>query len=275
MPQGSAWSPAYEGFLDRILDAVADNGEAVRKALEKLSYIRNPYLCPIELLPDLEREFGIGGNEGLAEKDRREALAAVRYKIASLATVAKLQRYLDKAGFGRGGYGLIVTNNGSPAVNPIQEPGVEYSHRLSAHEFPSVYAAGTAIAFAGMQAAFIGQGGVYYLVNRVQLTSRPLYPQAGQICARAFDGSDEQSGRECAGYYKVYHDVAQKYTATDNPLYWPFAFFVGGEVDRNPDGSIAYVHVVTVPASRREELHKLILRIKPLGTWAAMMISYQ
>jgi hypothetical protein len=266
MPQGSAWSPAYGGYLDRLLDGIADNGEAVRKALEKLAHVRNPYLCPLELLPDLEREFGIAGNEGLTEKDRRSALAAVRYRIARLATVAKLQFYLDKSGFGRGGYGLVVTNNGSPAVNPV--PVVESVYSLTAHEFPSIYAAGTNVAYAGY-------GGGYYLVNPDRKIYRPLYPQAGNICARAFDGSDGQSGRECAGYYEGYHDVAQKYTDPSDSRYWPFIFFVGGEAGRNPDGSVAFVPSVTVPSKRRQELHKLILRIKPLGTWAAMLVQFQ
>jgi hypothetical protein len=265
MPQGSAWAPAYRGYLDRLLDGIADNGEAVHKALEKLAHVRNPYLCPLDLLGDLEREFGIAGNEGLTDKDRREALAAIRYKMAALATVAKLQFYLDKSGFGRGGYGLIVTNNGSPAVNPI--PVVESVYSLTAHEFPSVYAAGT-------QRAFAGYGGGYYLVNPDRKIYRPLYPQAGRICARAFDGSDEKSGLECAGYYEVYRDVAQKYTATADSRYWPFIFFVGGEAGRNPDGSVGNIPTVTVPSVRRQELHKLILRIKPLGTWAAMMVQF-
>jgi hypothetical protein len=244
---------------------MADNSEAVRAALEKLKDVRNPYLCPLELLSDLEREFGIAGNEGLTEKDRREALAAIRYKTALLATVAKLQFYLDKSGFGRGGYGLIVTNNESPAVNPI--PVVESVFALTAHDFPSVYAAGTSTAYAGY-------GGGYYLINQDWKMLRPLYPQVGNICARAFDGSDEKSGLECAGYYEVYHDVAQKYTATGDSRFWPFVFFVGGEAGRNPDGSIAFVPAVTVPSVRRQELHKLVLRIKPLGTWAAMMVNY-
>jgi hypothetical protein len=265
MPQGSAWAPAYGGFLDRLLDGIADNGEAVRKALEKLAHVRNPYLCPLELLGDLEREFGIAGNEGLTEKDRREALAAIRYKTASLATAAKLQFYLDKSGFGRSGYGLVVTPNSSPAADP--EHIVDTRFSLPARPFPSASCAGNA-------AAYAGYGGGYYLVNSDQQVLRPLYPQAGHICARAFDGSDSRQPYECAGYYTGYVSISPKYITPQDSKYWPMIFFVGAAASRNPDGSIANVASVTVPAVRRQELHKLILRIKPLGIWAAMMINF-
>jgi hypothetical protein len=101
-----------------------------------------------------------------------------------------------------------------------------------------------------------------------------LYPQAGHICARAFDGSDSQSALECAGYYTKYVDMNVPYAAPDDPAYWPLIFFVGGDVYRNGDGSIRSVAVVSVPAIRKQELHRLILRIKPLGIWAAMMCRF-
>jgi hypothetical protein len=49
---------------------------------------------------------------------------------------------------------------------------------------------------------------------------------------------------------------------------------VGGSVARNPDGRIASVASVDVPVGRRQELHRLILRVKPLGIWAAMIVRY-
>ncbi|MFP3041903.1 hypothetical protein LQZ19_08780 [Treponema primitia] len=265
MPRGIAWKPAYKGWLDRLLDGAAANTQAVMDDLEKLAYVRNPYYCPAELLSDLEREFGVIANPMLSEKDRREALAAVRYKRASLGTAPKLQMALDKAGFGQGGYGLVVTQNESPAINP--GPLVDTSYSLTAHDFPSA-------ACAGNETAHAGYGGGYYLVNGDRRIFRPLYPQAGQICARAFDGSDELSGKQCAGYYTKYIDIETTWPTPDNPIYWPLIFFVGGRVTRNEDGSIASVPVVAVPQNRRQELHRLILRVKPLGIWAAMLCRF-
>jgi hypothetical protein len=98
-------------------------------------------------------------------------------------------------GFGYGGYGLIVIPNASPA-DPF--PIVESFYVMTAHEFPSIFCAGnTDVAYCG----FGGFGGGYYLVSGDYFTTCPLYPQTGQICARAFDGSDPQSGLECAGHY--------------------------------------------------------------------------
>jgi hypothetical protein len=265
LPDGAVWKPAWKGYFDRLLDGAGDNSQAVMDDLEKLAYVRNPYKVEAELLPDLEREFGVTANPALTGKDRRESLAAIRYKVNSLATIAKLQRALDKSGFGTGGYGLVVTPNSSPAADPTNITDVSYA--LTAHDFPSIYCAGNAVAYAGY-------GGGYYLVNGDHPILRPVYPQAGMICARAFDGSDSQSGKECAGYYDGYMDMAVKYTTPADPKYWSMIFFVGGAVTRNPDGSIASVASVTVPAVRRQELHRLILRIKPVGIWAAMMINF-
>jgi hypothetical protein len=185
MPQGAIWNPAYGGDFDRLLDGVAQNKQDTLDDLSSLAHIRDPYNCPIELLPDLEREYGISPDNALTEKERRLSLAAVRYKRRSLGTAQKLQRTLDIAGFGYGGYGLIVTPNASPATDPSTM--VDASYVMTAHEFPSVFCAGnTDVAYAGF-------GGGYYLVSGDYFTTRPLYLQAGQICARAFDGSDERS----------------------------------------------------------------------------------
>jgi len=267
LPQGAAWKPAHGGDYDKLLDGVAENKQAVFNGLSALSHIRDPYNCPIELLPDLEREYGISPNASLTEKERRNSLAAIRYKQRALATAQKLQRALDLSGFGYGGYGLMVTPNSSPATDPA--PIVEANYVMTAHEFPSIFCAGNT------DVAYAGYGGGYYLVSGDYFTSRPLYPQAGQICARAFDGSDEMSGLECAGYYgdMVLTDETLNYK-TPASEYWGLIFFVGGAVTRNPDGRIANVAGVDVPAGRRQELHRLILRIKPCGTWCGMMVRY-
>ena len=267
LPDGAIWQPAYGGGFDRLLDGVAENKQAVLDDLGSLAHIRDPLRCPIELLPDLEREFGVTANNALTEKERRMAVAIIRYKRVTLPTAQKLQRVLDMAGFGQGGYGLVVTPNASPATDPF--PIVDSAYFLTAHEFPSIFCAGNT------DVAFAGCGGGYYLVSGDHYMTRQLYPQAGQICARAFDGSDEQSGRECAGFHEesVITNEAAQYKSPPEP-YRGLIFFVGGTVMRNDNGSIANVAVVSVPATRKQELHRLILRIVPMGVWAAMMVRY-
>jgi hypothetical protein len=259
MPTGPAWEPSPGGKYDRLLDGFADNAQAVLDGLESLAYVRNPRKVPKELLPDLEREYGITPDDTIPDEDRKGGLA-VTVKTRPSSRVRALQEALDKAGFGANGYGLTVTPNGTPASDPL--PIVDESFVLTAHEFPSVYAAGTSIAYAG-------ERGGYYLVNGDRFNHRPVYPGAGTgMVARDFPS------KSCAGYYEGYTGYENEYTAPIPQAYWPFVFFLGGSVTRNADGSIASVEYITVPIGRRQELHRIILRVKPLHTFAGMCIVY-
>ncbi|MDR0496530.1 MAG: YmfQ family protein, partial [Treponema sp.] len=117
MPKGTIWRPCCNGDFDKLFDGVSENKQVIFNDLSCLAYIRDPYRCPIELLPDLERELGISSNIALAEIERRASVAVVRYKRRSLATAQKLQRALETGRFGYGGHGLIVTPN-SPPMDP-------------------------------------------------------------------------------------------------------------------------------------------------------------
>jgi hypothetical protein len=243
------------------MEGAAGNAQEILDALEQLSFIRNPLKVPKELLPDLEREYGVSPDGTVPEDDRRGELSLARYKGASGSLVRNLQAVLDKGGFGANGYGLIVTPNGTPAADP--GPVVAERIVLTAHEFPSAYAAGTSIAYAG-------ERGGYYLVYGDRFNHRPVYPAAGRgMAALDFPSAS------CAGYFEDYIGYENEYTAPIPKDYWPFVFFVGGEVTRNSDGSIASVGMVAVPIGRRQELHRLILRAKPPHSWAGMVVTYQ
>jgi hypothetical protein len=265
MPSGPIVSPASGESLDNLLAGIAAAKQVTLEFLESLTYIRDPWRCPFELLPDLEREFGISPNAALPERDRRAAVAVVRYKRRSLATIRKLQAVLDKAGFGAGGYGLVVTPNSSPPADP---QGIIGAFQLTAHEVGDGSGA-----CAGNGGAYAAQRSGYLLVNGDSYQSRPIYPQAGTFCARAFDGSDTESPKTRAGYYTSYSLFSDTY-ASPPEGYWPLIFFVGGTAYRNPDGSISGISTAWVPFERRQELHRLILRIKPEGMWAGMCVQY-
>jgi hypothetical protein len=139
---------------------------------------------------------------------------------------------------------------------------VEEDFVLTAHEFPSTYAAGTSIAYAG-------ERGGYYLVNGDRFNARPIYPAAGTgMVALAFPS------KSCAGYYEGYAGFENEYTAPIPPAFWPFVFFIGGTVTRNEDGSVASVATVSIPEGRRQELHRMILRAKPLHVFVGMCVVY-
>jgi hypothetical protein len=226
-PEGAIWNPAYSGDFDRLLDGIALNKQVVLDDLGIPEHIRNPYLCPFELLPDLEREFGITPNSAFPENERRMSLAAIRYRKHRYKSLQKLQYILNVAGFGYGGYGLIVTQN-SPPVNPSN---IMFSYKMTAHEFPSIYCAGNRVANCSEKS----KG--YYLV------------------AEIIEGAEE-----------IYQ--------TPPEAYWPLVFFVGGSVSRDYDGNIEHINFVEVPAYRKQELHRLILRTVSLGIWAALFIEY-
>lgn len=266
LPEGSAWNIARGSDSDNLFAGIAGNDDTVLADLDLLRYVRDPLRCPLALLPDLEREYGITTSTALTEADRRAVVAAIKYKKGKLASAARLQKALDLAGFGSGGYGLIVTPNGSPASDPAAI--VTTSYQLTAHAMGdgSGSCAGNAGAYAAQRAG-------YFLVNGDIYVLAPNYPGAGNICARAFDGSDSNSGVQCAGFYTTYSQYANQYTVPV-AAYWPLIFFVGGYVTRNGDGSIASVARVTIPARRRQDLHRIILQNKPLGIWAGMCVQY-
>lgn len=57
--------------------------------------------------------------------------------------------------------------------------------------------------------------------------------------------------------------------------WWSMIFFVGGEVTRDPvSNKIVAIEFVNVPIQNRKALHQLILKYKPLHSWAALAINY-
>lgn len=73
----------------------------------------------------------------------------------------------------------------------------------------------------------------------------------------------------------VYQDQQLlNYTSPEDPVYWPLVFFVGGAATRGPDGVITQIETTTVPITRKDELTRLIVKYKPLHSWAGLVINY-
>lgn len=73
----------------------------------------------------------------------------------------------------------------------------------------------------------------------------------------------------------VYQDQAPvKYEIPTDPGYWPLFFFVAGAATRNGDGELTDMADARVPAGRRGELASLILKCRPLHSWAGLRIQY-
>jgi hypothetical protein len=109
-----------EGGFAQLISGSADNWEVVRAWLYDLGFVRDPYRTPI--LSDLEKEYGIFTDTNLAEAERRDKLAAVKYARAGTGTIDDLQTALDRA-FPDAGF--VVYNN-----CPVQDPGGVVSDNL-------------------------------------------------------------------------------------------------------------------------------------------------
>ena len=230
MPKGALWSPSIGGNFARLLDGISKNKQTVLDDLACLSHLREPARIPIEMLPILERELGVAAIDMDIEL-RRAILRGIRYKNKSIPTCNKLQHALNVAGFGEGGYGVVVVENENPAINPG-----DYINPVN---------------------------------NEVSLKKS----QAGSICARNPDGSDWKAWQECAGYNSESNETYNKYS--DPPCeYWPMVFFICAGVTRNEDGNIISISPARVTAVLRQRLNRIVLRIKPEGIWAAMIVDF-
>ncbi|GHT66401.1 hypothetical protein FACS1894110_10020 [Spirochaetia bacterium] len=243
MPKGEFWQPAPGSDLDNFLDGFAENEEAVLHAIETLGTLRDPWNIPLELLSDLERDFGVKSETGQNEMFRREYLASMMFKTNSIPSDRKLQLALNLAGFGTsGGYGLRVYRNESPAADPT----------ILIDDVP----------------------GRYYLVNGDVWVASPVYPQTRSLEDEKLTVAQEPPSKSSAGYYDSYGEYSSPYTAPAE-RYWPMVFFVGGLVSRKDDGSISNITPITIPLDRRQELHRIVMRCKSWGSWAGMCVEYE
>lgn len=70
------------------------------------------------------------------------------------------------------------------------------------------------------------------------------------------------------------------YTDSDIPLpvdsgYWSLIFFIGGVATRDPiTDAITAITRYTVPFERRDEFRRLVVKYKPLHSWAAAVVAY-
>jgi len=99
-----------------------------------------------------------------------------------------MQTALNRAGFGFGGYGLIVTHNASPATEP-ETAGTTFA--MTANEFPSIYCAGNEAAYCGLFDAgyFLASGNDFdHELESPPMTHWPLVFFVGGQATRSHNG---------------------------------------------------------------------------------------
>jgi len=251
LPPGPIWEVKPNGGLDQLLNGIAQNSEDVADFLGFLSCIRDPFTTPF--LTDLEREYGVITDINITEDVRRQRLAAEKaYPAKRTGSDDDLEIALQKAGFD------VQVHVNSPAIDPAT---------ILFGDFQMV--AGGGAAFAGNQDAFAGIGGGELLVNGEIFTQSPAYEMqaAGSI---AFAGNS----KAIAGYFNSFNKDVVEYPVPTDPDAWPFIFFVGGDATRNVSGELTEVKAADVPTEREAEFKRLILSIKGMHSWAALIINY-
>lgn len=250
LPKGPIWEPKEGGFYDKLLDGLASGAEYVRADLDDLSEVRNPNTT--QVLTDLEREYGFTPNPtNLTEAARRARVSSRKYNLNRNGGLDHLQNALDAAGFD------VLVHANDPAVDPAI---------FLAQAFQMV--AGGANAYAGVPGAYASSVGGELLVNGDLVYQIPGFlSQAGSMNA----GGENH----WAGFGEGVTQVPVQYDIPTSPDDWPLVFFVGGEATRDAlTDELTNIDLGSVPNQRKTEFQQLILRIKPIHTWAALIVNY-
>jgi hypothetical protein len=248
--KGSAWYPAEGEGMDLFLDAKAQNLEEIKAFIDALADIRNPYKTTF--LPDLEKEYGFPVNSiVLSEMTRRQRIAGLAFQGKTTGSPDDLQKALDDSGFD------LQVHVNSPAVDPD----------IFLTEF-FVATCGTLTSCCGNQLAYCSTIGGEWVVTGDVINQAPAYLAACGV-ANAVCGNTEAQ----AGYFEEYTQTQIEYQTPPSTA-WPFVFFVGGDATRAGDGSLLTVDQGFVPIERKAELKTLIVKVKPLHSWCALIATY-
>ena len=112
LPPGPLWNPEEDEDFDKLLDGMADNSAVVYEFLLQLAKITNPAESPLELLPDLEKEFGILTNLNSTDADRRAQVASIKYSRGGDGSKDFLEDSLQIGGFD------VLVHENDPPVDP-------------------------------------------------------------------------------------------------------------------------------------------------------------
>ena len=251
LPPGSLWFPEESKEFDQFLDGMADNAELIRLFMEQLATLRNPNFTTI--LSDLEREYGIQTDTRLTEDVRRQRLSASAYAVNGGGAEDFLENTLIAAGFD------VLVHQNDPAVDPATF--LDQSFQM---------VAGGLTAVAGHEDAFAARIGGELLVNGDIFQTNPLWlAVAGG--GTAFAGHEDMF----AGSFDELEIIKIEYPIPTDPAAWPMVFFVGGPATRDPGtGALTAISSAEVPIEREQELKRTILKLKPMHTWAGLIITY-
>lgn len=250
-PEGPIWRIKSGGDLDKTIDAMCENDGEARKYIANIAYVRDQYKS--KYLDELEIEYGIVKNPLLTESERRNYLFSVSGATDGTGSLDELQDALNSAGFN------VFVHSNSPAIDPAI---------ILTESFAMV--AGGSTAYAGHMSAFARLVGGYLLVNGdIKINTTPLYKSCAGT-SNMFAGN----GLASAGYFTSVKSEKYNYQIPVNSDSWPFVFFVGGTAERDSLGYITKINQVNLSILRQKDFENIILKYKPVHSWAGMVISY-
>ena len=253
LPPGSLWVPEEGAGFDLFLDGVAETYEEFRAFAEGLASVRDPRKT--FLLSDLEREYGILPDDRIDDETRRATLAARIYMKGQTGSRENLEMALRLAGFD------VYVSENSPAVFPgflINNSQCQCGRDTSV--------CGNDEAFCSL----LGGGSDELLVNTDLFSSSPGYiAQCGgetTVCGNV--------NAVCGRFdFDIYTEKV--YELPLDPNAWPFVFFVGGPVTRDHGtGEITNIMYADVDLIRKAQFEEIILKYKPVHSWAMLFINY-
>ena len=256
LPEGPAWTPESGSDYDNLLDGIANNSEEIRLFLDALRYIRDPERTSI--LSDLELEYAVIPSSAATEQERRDRLKATMFRRSELPTYDMLEEKLPDAGFD------VQVHANSPAVDPNTFLAQNFN-MMCGDLLP-----GGNDAQCGEPEAYCARVGGELLVNGEIFWQLPNYTclcgEALALCGEAGASCGEYDGVTMFPYT---HDVPA------DPGYWPMLFFVGGEATRDPvTGELTNIDIAPVAIERSLEFRRIILRYKPMASWAGLVVVY-
>lgn len=250
MPPGALWTPETDGGLDQLLDGMSDNSEEVRVFLESIALLRNARLTP--LLSDMEKEYGLIPNDRLTEQDRRDRLLAAQTSRFGFGA-DYMQTKLQEAGFD------VQVHINNPPVDP--DIFIFEAFKCTAGNTTSVAGNTNAVA-GGIGGELVVNGDLFIETPTVSTVAGSEFAVAGS--SRAVAG----------GIFAVERELVE-YTVPGDIGYWGLFFFVGGDATR--DGvtdELTAIAAAEVAVERRDELRRLIIKYKPLHSWAGLIITF-
>jgi len=253
LPDGPPWYPKKNEDFDKFLNGLSLNIENLLLYLEQLSNVRNPYNIPIELLPDLEKEYGIITKNNISIETRRMQLAVKIYTNGGTGSPDDLQNALRGAGFD------VYVHPNDPAIDPAIL--LDQNFQVTIGDPVSAYI--------GDPNAYFGKFGGYLLVNGSIFTRRPKYLGIGDPVFAYIGDPNAQ-----IGYFLGLEINEKTYNIPTDSDTWPFIFFVGGQAARGGSGELISIENAEIPAERQSEFENIILRIKPVFTWAGIIVTY-